>query len=319
MPKTANGEIAMSTLSKNDRVIFWSAEADLRDHKFHQVLNKTEHLEKKYPEDSQIHLLMAQALSNLKRTEDAYQIVFDYRDHLFDKPDYLPGIFKITLQNHAFILAREILSHVSGSRQSAWKAEIIKQETAYRTENQSVLRQAASRFAHLGSLAAYQQVQVVTAALKLPFDEYLTAAETMLTDPFGWQVSKTQVLLQLQAMASEKTVTLNWLDKQNYQISIPKLKPLADYAALTDALREIDRLYAADDPIKYQLMEKELFTQSSYIYPFFDKVIQDSAFWVQIMAADLFGSHLTHPKPFQQEMMAWIKQIHQAESFMKFV
>ncbi|MGP3640666.1 hypothetical protein [Lentilactobacillus hilgardii] len=309
----------MNKFSKNDQVIFWSAEEDLDDQKFHQVLNKTEHLEAKYPDDLRIHLLMAQALFALHESADAYRIIFDYREQLFEVPKYLPAVFHIVLENNGFMFAREFLPNVSSTQRLKWLAKIENAEEKYREKDRNDLNNKMKNLAHLGSLDAYKQVHGINDALKMPLKEYLTAAKLLLSDPFGWQVSKTQVLLELNAVGSGETIDLTWIDKNSYHLPLNELKPLTAYHVLIDALREIDKKYGADDPIKFQLLEKELFTQSSYIYPFFDKVIQDSKFWVKIIVADLFGDHLEVNTPAQREMLGWIKQIHQAESFIKFV
>lgn len=310
----------MMKLSKNDQVILWSAEEDLRDQKYHQVLNKMHHLEEKYPDNGQIQLLMAQALFKLKKLSEAYQIVFSYRENLSEFPEYSIEIFQILLKSHAFMLVRELLATgIKDDSSDNWLQKIDREESIYRERFGQQLAEQTKAFAHLGALDAYQQVRMIDSGLKLPLAEYTIAAKAILSDPFGWQVTKTQILLELKAVGSNASVSLSWLDKQSYQVTIDKLKPLNQYPELVEAIRRVDQLYAAEDPIKYQLIEKELFTQSSYIYPFFDKVIQEPAFWVKMIAADLFGDQLEPAGETQRKMVAWIKQIHQAESFMKFV
>ena len=61
----------MTKITKNDQVILWSAEEDLKDQRFHQVVNKMEHLMAIYPDDVTIHLLLASGLSGLKRYPEA--------------------------------------------------------------------------------------------------------------------------------------------------------------------------------------------------------------------------------------------------------
>ncbi len=306
----------MEKLSKNDQVIFWSAEEDFEDHRYQQALNKTERLSERYPGTPKIQILMASAMHRLKHSKEAYQIVLDQREQLSKFPQYLPTIFELLLQEHAFMLARELILQQSDK---VWKVKVEVAENSYRQTNPEALNEQTKQFSHIGALEADKQALMINQAVKLPLQEYLMAAKALLSDPFGWQVAKTQVLLQLRAVGTSETISLSWLDKNVVQIQPNQLPPLQEETQLVAALNRINQLYAMDDPIRADLMEQELFTQANYIYPFFNSVIVDPEFWVTIIAANLFGEPLQAKDEKQRQMLAKVKMIYQAERFIKFV
>lgn len=309
----------MTKITKNDQVILWSAEEDLKDQRFHQVVNKMEHLMAIYPDDVTIHLLLASGLSGLKRYPEAYQMILTFRDRLADAPSYLPEGVRISLKNEAFMLAREIIHDPLFNNPDQFRTAIDEAENQFRFDRSVDLQKRMRAFAHAGSLAADQQAQTLISALKLPLREYMQAARGVLSDPFGWQVTKTQVLLELKAIGNTETVTLNWLDNESYQLRIGDLPILETVSPLIEALNDLHQQYAGQDPVKYQLIEQQILTEAQYIYPFFDKVITDPKFWVKIVGSHLFGDEVAAKSVDQRQMLTWIEKINQAESFMKFV
>ncbi|WP_054748692.1 hypothetical protein [Lentilactobacillus rapi] len=156
-------------------------------------------------------------------------------------------------------------------------------------------------------------------AKQLPFDEYVLAGKNILRDPFLWEVPKSQILLELVKIKANVSVTLNWLDNRDYEINILKLKSIDQYSSLVAVLNIIEDNYASSDPIKLALLEKELFTQSNYIYPFFDKVITDPEYWFQAIVARSFGDQIDVNTSDQRLIMKWISIIYDQESKIKLM
>ncbi|KRL21518.1 hypothetical protein FC98_GL000693 [Lentilactobacillus kisonensis DSM 19906 = JCM 15041] len=302
-------------LTKNDWVIFMSAEEDYADKHFDQVVNKTEHLLEHYPNQVDVNFLKAKALMKLKRAAEAQQILIEFRDEMSQNSKRVAQMIQMSLENSCFMFARELNSMIS----SDYEAKILAAENQYRTVNSAKLIEQAKQFAHIGSLGVCNQVKGVEDARKLPLSEYLLAAKTVLSDPFLWQVTKTQVLLELVAVQVSDQVTLNWLDKQNYHIQLTRLKPVNQYASLTTVFQIIEARYTASDPIKLQLLEGELVTQSNYIYPFFDKVISDPQYWVKATIAQSFGDTIAANTESERAMLKWLATIHQAEGQMNMM
>lgn len=303
----------MTEMIKNDRVILLSAQEDLRDGRYNQVVNKAEHLLGKYPQSVELNDLYANALYHLKRYADAGQVVADFAEDFIAQPRYQGHAMEILLANNLFMSAREVLAQVPTSKKGEWKQRIVTAENDYRQQHSTELAAKSRKFAYLGALSVTEQVHEVQAALHLPLNEYLSAAKTLLNDPYGWQVSKTQVLLQLMKAQVSENVDLIWLDGKTHTISLDELKPLEKIDAFVRVLQIVEQQFAAKDPIKLDLLERELFTQSNYIYPYFDDVITGPNFWAQAIIAQSFGEPLPAKTQQQQRMLSWINQIHDQE------
>ncbi|MDB1104672.1 hypothetical protein [Lentilactobacillus parabuchneri] len=303
----------MSELQKNDQVIFMSAKEDLADQRYQQVLNKTEHLLNKYPDSIAVNDLHAVALFYLKRYEEAKAIILAFQESFFNQPDYLKDAFKIFLKSNSFMLAREAVAAAKTDLHDAWTHEVEQTESAYRTDNSAKLQQASRHFVHIGALSVAEQVQAVQSSVTLPLKEYVRAARAIMSDPFVWQVVKTQVLLQLVRIDLKYRFDMVWLDGKTYTIRTGELKPLDQYESFVGVLQAIEKQFATDDPIKLELLEKELFTQGNYIYPFFDKVITDSQFWAKAIIARSFGDMIKPDNDQEQLMLSWITKIYDEE------
>ncbi|GAD17471.1 hypothetical protein ABC628_11300 [Lentilactobacillus otakiensis] len=303
----------MAEMTKNDRVILLSAKEDFQDGRYNQVINKTEHLLEKYPQSLELNDLYAIALYALKRYPEAFKIVEEFADELMAQPKYQEHLLKIFLSNHLFMLAREVLAQASERAAVRWQGQINQAEDAFRATGPADLAAQTRKFAYLGALPVEQQVHEVKSALKLPLREYVSAAKTILSDAFGWQVSKTQVLLQLMKVQVSENVDFVWLDGQTHTISTDELKPLEESVTFVDVLQKVEQKFAADDPIKLELLEKELFTQSNYIYPYFDRVITNPSFWATAIIAQSFGEPVSAKGPEEKQMLSWIDQIHNQE------
>ncbi|GHP15068.1 hypothetical protein YK48G_24930 [Lentilactobacillus fungorum] len=297
------------SLTKNDQVILLSAKEDLFDQRFQQVLNKTDHLLERSPNDPEVNFVKAQALFKLNHFQEAQQLLIDFKDEMMVTKGLVAPMIEMSIKNGAFMFAREL---AAGSQNGFVSIEAG--EVAYRQKKNRLLQQNTSRFAHASALSAYGQVQAVEAARWLPLKEYLLAASGILRDPFAWQVTKTQILLELVTVKADVTITLNWLDRQDYQIKIAELKPIDQVKPLLSVLQMVEEAYSATDPIKLQLVEKELITQSHYIYPFFHKVITDPQYWKHLIIGQLFGDDVAANSDSQRSMQDWVAVIHQAES-----
>lgn len=303
----------MNEMTKNDHVILLSIEEDLVDGRYHQVMNKAEHLLEKYPQSLELNDLYATALYHLKRYDDASQVVTDFAEDLIAQPKCQEHAMAIFLASDLFMAAREVLTHVSTSNKTDWERKIVAAENDYRQHHATVLTAKSRQFAYLGALSVAEQVHEVQAARRLPLSEYLTAARTLLNDPFGWQVSKTQVLLQLMKVKVSENVDLIWLDGKTHTISLDELKPLEEIEPFVAVLQTVERQFAAKDPIKLELLERELFTQSNYIYPYFNEVITDPDFWARAIIGQSFAQPLPAKTQAQEEMLSWIDRIHDQE------
>ncbi|MBU9788206.1 hypothetical protein KTE19_11625 [Lentilactobacillus sp. IMAU92037] len=302
-------------LSKNDQVILMSAQADYADQRFNQVMHKVEHLLAKYPNQIDVNFLRTKALFKLKRTAEAQSIINRYEDEFVRVAEWIPSLIEISLKNAHFMVAREIAAQSVAD----WRTQILAAEENYRQQHAELLDQQINQFAHIGGLNAYTQVRRVEDAKQLPFDEYVLAGKNILRDPFLWEVPKSQILLELVKVNADVSVTLNWLDNQDYEINILKLKSIDQYSSLVAVLNIIEDNYASSDPIKLALLEKELFTQSNYIYPFFDKVITDPEYWFQAIVARSFGDQIDVNTSDQRLIMKWISIIYDQESKIKLM
>ncbi|GAA3192646.1 hypothetical protein [Lentilactobacillus kefiri] len=303
----------MAGITKNDQVILLSAHEDLQDGRFNQVVNKSEHLLEKYPKMLEINDLYASALYNLKKFSEAYKVIQEFQNDFITNPQYQSDGLKIFLANDLFMAAREVLAHTSADKHQQRQAVILQNEDAYRQQHSNDLSKQTRRLAHLGSLPVYEQVHEITVSQKLPLKEYVLAAKTLLNDPFGWQVSKTQVLLQLMKVKFSENIQLYWLDGKSHTISIDELKPLDEYQSFVAVLKKVTEQFESEDPIKLDLVEKELFTQSNYIFPYFDEVITIPKFWAETVIAQSFGGTASADSPEEERMLAWIKLIHDQE------
>lgn len=303
----------MAEIAKNDQVILLSAQADFKDGRFNQVINNVEHLLKKYQNSLEINGLYASALYYLKKYHDAYETVQNFADELIVYPKYQENVLNIFLANQIYMAAREVLGQAPSEKYEEWQRLIIDQEDRFRKGNGNKLAVETRNFAHLGAHSVYEQVQEIKTAQKLPLKEYVSAAKILLNDPFGWQVSKTQVLLELLKVKVSENVQLFWMDGKAHTISVDELKPLAEYQSFVNVLRKIDEKFAAEDPIKLDLLEKMLFTQSNYIYPYFDKVITEPDFWADAIAAQTFGGIVSARDSQEEQMLSWIRLIHDQE------
>lgn len=271
----------MMNFKKNDQIILMSAREDFDDHRFKQVINKTEKLLEKYPDLISVNFLRAKALYWVGRYAEAQKIMIEFQEELLSNQRNYQAMLAISLKNNAFIFAREIAAKTALKDQNSWLKQIAKVEQAYRLKNSITLNAKTRKLAHIGVLPAYNQVHTINDSLYLPLKEYLIASKAMLADPFTWQVSKTQILVQLMKLRIGGTVQLSWLDQQIYKIDLTQLRTIDRYPSLTTMLDIIDRKYAATDPIKLQLLEREIITQSNYIYPFFNRIILDPHYWVR--------------------------------------
>lgn len=302
-------------LSKNDQVILMSAQEDYDDQRFNQVMHKVEHLLAKYPKQIDVNFLRTKALFKLKRTAEAQSIINRYEDEFVRVAEWIPSLIEISLKNAHFMVAREIAAQSVAD----WRTQILAAEENYRQQHAELLDQQINQFAHIGGLNAYTQVRRVEDAKQLSFDEYVLAGKNILRDPFLWEVPKSQILLELVKIKANVSVTLNWLDNQDYEINILKLKSIDQYSSLVAVLNIIEDNYASSDPIKLALLEKELFTQSNYIYPFFDKVITDPEYWFQAIVARSFGDQIDVNTSDQRLIMKWISIIYDQESKIKLM
>lgn len=310
---------AMMNFKKNDQIILMSAREDFDDHRFKQVINKTEKLLEKYPDLISVNFLRAKALYWVGRYAEAQKIMIEFQEELLSNQRNYQAMLAISLKNNAFIFAREIAAKTALKDQNSWLKQIAKVEQAYRLKNSITLNAKTRKLAHIGVLPAYNQVHTINDSLYLPLKEYLIASKAMLADPFTWQVSKTQILVQLMKLRIGGTVQLSWLDQQIYKIDLTQLRTIDRYPSLTTMLDIIDRKYAATDPIKLQLLEREIITQSNYIYPFFNRIILDPHYWVRAVVTELFGERLQANSSSERDMLAWIDQIHEQESKMKMI
>lgn len=303
----------MIEITKNDQIILRSAEEDLQDGRYHQVVNKAEHLLEKYPQSLKLNDLYANALYHLKQYTEASQIVSDFAEDFVADPKYQEDAIAIFLANNLFMSAREVLAQAPAFKKAEWQQSVMTAEQEYREQQSTALTAKSREFAYLGALSVPEQVHEIKAARQLPLSEYLSVAKRLLNDPFGWQVSKTQVLLQLMRVKVSENVDLNWLDGRTYTISLDELKPLEKIDPFVDVLQIVEQQFAVKDPIKLSLLEKELFTQSNYIYPYFTEVMTDPVFWAQAIIAQSFGEPLSAKTQAQEKMLSWISQIHDQE------
>lgn len=303
----------MVGITKNDRVILLSAKEDLRDKRYNQAINKTEHLLERYPQSLELNDVYAMALYGLKRYSEAYKTIEKLVDEFMAQPKYQEHLLNIFLANRQLMLAREVLAQAPKSKAVKWERRVNEVETDTRESHAADLATRVREFAHLGGLPVERQVEEVRQALQLPLNEYVLAAKTILSDPFGWQVSKTQVLIQLTKVGVSENIDLAWFDGQTRTISTNELNPLDKSAAFMSVLQNITQEFSANDPIKLGLLERELFTQSNYIYPYLDDVITNSKFWAKAMIAQSFGEPISAKGPEEKQMLLWIDKIHNEE------
>lgn len=303
----------MTQITKNDQVILLSAQEDFEDGRYNQVVNKSERLLEKYPNILEINGLCAAALYRLKKYHRAYEAIQEFATEFIADPKFQADALNIFLANDLFMDAREVLVHSPTDQYSTRQNQIVTAEDAFRKQAGETLTIKTRKFAHLGALSVYEQVQEIKDAQKLPLNEYVLAAKTLLNDPFGWQVSKTQVLLALMKVKVSENIQLSWMDDKAHTISIDELKPLEQYPSFVSVLQKIEKKFAAEDPIKLDLLEKMLFTQSNYIYPYFDKVITEPDFWMKAITAQSFGETVSANDSREAAMLSWIRRIHDQE------
>lgn len=234
--------------------------------------------------------LYASILFQMKKVDKAYDVVKDYEKQFLRKEESAILYVQILLHNRQFFRAQVIIQRFvrkSAQLNSPW--------TAIDEYCQAMMNFYNESMSHVRYSSEYE-----TLIQKLDNSEHLTIAEqielvTYLseTEDIHHHGAIRQVLLSLQinpllqrglldTMVDQQSMTnisILWFD-QIKDINLKKLTPFADQLLLNNVMQAADDLLLNENPTLNEMLADQLHLQLLLLYPFQERVITDSKFWV---------------------------------------
>lgn len=250
-------------------------------------------------DDPEIGRLTIIALYNAKQYTRASTYLLEYLDLLADNLADVRIAIDIFVQNELFILARQVVNSLP-----EWKEQLMPLITAgekkMHAEYQETMQTRLRDFYHLGDYALPEQQSRLQAAFKLPLDEFVTGAKFLLRDPFTHPLVKSSLVELLCKLQVDDSVTIYWLDKQEYEVVPTELTPLKDSPLVIAGKREISQKTGDDNPQTEQLAIQQFQLQVMFLYPRISAVITDIGEWTDELIARVEGRALTTQTPMSE-------------------
>lgn len=219
--------------------------------------------------------------------EQQYAEALNYANDLpeaYVASDFQLIYLDLLLHEAEFILAREFINLLDNSKGLIERIE--QAEMSYRVDFPESIKKISRDFYHLSEYPLNEQADRLKHALRLPLADFLVGAKFVLIDPFGSQVTRTNILDHLRRVELAEMVTSLWFDQTEHQFKPVELPDLFEQPVRLAVQKEISLL---NDPV----MERSLEQINQYIminlYPFAAEVILDVPKWVQGLLDNLLG------------------------------
>ncbi|KRK98238.1 hypothetical protein FD04_GL001218 [Secundilactobacillus odoratitofui DSM 19909 = JCM 15043] len=264
-----------------------SANQAFKDAKWHEaalLYEQVYQLEK----SAKVNHLLVKSLYEDQQYKLAYQVMLDDPNSYLMDQSHLVLMVKVMLATNQLMMAHILMASLP---------QVPEEVTTLITASEQQFRQRPDfqtryqAFYQLSSQTTLQQQRAFEEGKQLPLSEWLTAARSLLTDPFVKPIVRVSVLEMLVKLKRSERYDFRWLDDQNYSLNPNQLVPLADMPIVSQLHASLAEVINTDDPVTFQLYQNELGLQTTLLYPFVDRAIQSPDLWVnRLVHGDLVQS-----------------------------
>lgn len=196
---------------------------------------------------------------------------------------------QLMLHNQSYMAARQFIVELPTAWQGPLRRDVSEAEMAadqkYRVTIQTLLRS----FYHLGDCSLSEQQERLSEAQQLPLNDYLTGAQFLLRDPFTHELIKASIIDTLRQATVNKELTLQWIDKQDYQINPSQLQAIDDLPVVKELRQELNRRLGSKNPTQFQLASQELRLQLMLLYPLIEEKVTSPGEWIDYLIDKISG------------------------------
>lgn len=232
--------------------------------------------------------LLILALYHAKQYTRAGTYLFEYLEAMFTNFTDAQIAINILVQNELFIIARQVINSL-GQWQTQLLPLVVAGEQKSQSRYQETLQTRLREFYHLGDYPLSEQQSRLQAAFKLPLNEFITGSKFLLRDPYTHPLVKSSLVEILCKLHVTDTVTIYWLDHQEYSLVPNDLLPLNELPVVKQGKELIADQCGNHNPQTEQLAIQEFQLQIMYLYPLVDQVIDNIDDWISALVARIEG------------------------------
>lgn len=233
-------------------------------------------------DDLLVNQTLARALAADHQYQAAGQVIARHQAAYAQSPALIDLVIEVLLQEQRYLALRQFLHPLTTVTAAQW-GRVTAAETAAKQTLATTLANRQRHFLHLGDRGFVEQQRRFQAALRLPLDQFFTAAQFVLRDPAAHPLIKAAILQVLQQVGQTGSVTMEWLDGQTYPLDLAQLQPVDQEPAVQAGLTWLADHYQNNDPQSYQLYVREFLLQMTLLYPRIQETITPVATWMQAL------------------------------------
>ncbi|MBM7618121.1 hypothetical protein JOC36_001723 [Weissella uvarum] len=213
------------------------------------------------------------------------------------------------LAANVFIEARQLVAHNPELQDKI--PEIEAAEAKYRTEQQATLKENQKAFYHLSDNPMGFQSQVIKAAMKLPLEEFMFSAKSILIDPFAHQLTRVSVLEELIKLQINEAVEMKNLIGETEQVIPAEILPFEQQPVVIEILNRLEQSPLASDPSQFIVLKQQFTLCLMLLMPDFSAAISDVQTWME-QTLKMFGMEFMTQREETQAQQAWREQLSEA-------
>ena len=211
------------------------------------------------------------------------------------------------IDHHAFVLCWQVNLKLNLD----FGSQIETAEKQYQTEYAHQVGSQVRQVSACGELNIGEQSAILKQAKYLPLDSYKIATKMVLQDLDVWQAAKSDVLLSLKLAGVTDEVTATGLFQEGKTVKLAKMANEIEGKLFKRVKEILWKKIGAIDPVRWQMVEQEIFLQSAYLYPYEEQIVTNADDWAAILLRRISGEDAAPQTEEEQQLLEIQERLNQ--------